>query len=135
MDSLAQSLRAFRTSSSPSSASIATLRVAPVEARRLRRTQDTDEVAAEQGLALMERLPEPEALPIFAFDSGYDPVKLQRALEGYPARILVSLHSNRAFYAAPEEVEPKPVGRPRRHGKRFDLKDTTSRPGPNREHR
>jgi hypothetical protein len=86
MDSLAQSLRAFRTSSSPSSASIATLRVAPVEARRLRRTQDTDEVAAEQGLALVERLPEPEALPIFAFDAGYDPVKLQRALEEYRRR-------------------------------------------------
>jgi hypothetical protein len=56
--------------------------VAPVDARRLRPTQDTDEVAAEQVRALVERLPEPEALPIFVFDAGYDPVKLQRALEG-----------------------------------------------------
>ena len=135
MDSLAQSLRAFRTSSSPSSTSIATSWVAPVDARRVKPTQNTDEAAAAQVRALVHRLPEPEALPIFVFDAGYDPVKLQRALEGCTARILVRLHSNRVFYAAPEEVEPKPVGRPRRHGKRFDLKDTTSRPGPNREHR
>jgi hypothetical protein len=109
--------------------------VAPVDARRVRPTQDTDEVAAEQVRVLVERLPEPEALPIFVFDAGYDPVKLQRALEGCTARILVRLHSNRVFYAAPEEVEPKPVGRPRRHGKRFDLKDPASWPGPTREHR
>ena len=64
--------------------------VAPVDARRVRPTQDTDEVAAEQVRALMRRLPEPEAVPIFVFDAGYDPVKLQRALEGCPARILWS---------------------------------------------
>ena len=76
------------------------------------------------GLSLVERLPEPEAVPIFVFDAGYDPVKLQRALEGCPARILLRLHSNRVFYAAPEEVEPRPVGRPRRHGKRFSTSKT-----------
>jgi hypothetical protein len=47
----------------------------------------------------------------------------------------VRLHSNRVFYASPEEVEPKPVGRPRRHGKKFDLKDPASWPEPAREHR
>jgi len=56
--------------------------VAPVDARRVRPTQDTDEAAAEQVRALVRRLREPEALPIFVFDAGYDPVKLQRALEG-----------------------------------------------------
>ena len=109
--------------------------VAPVDARRVRPTQDTDEVAAEQVRVLVERLPEPQPVPIFVFDAGYDPVKLQRALEGCPAQILVRLHSNRVFYAAPEEVEPRPVGRPRRHGKRFDFKDPASWPGPTREHR
>jgi len=68
--------------------------VAPVDARRVGPTQDTDEVAAEQVRVLVEGLPEPEAVPIFVFDAGYDPVKLQRALEGCPARILVRLHSN-----------------------------------------
>jgi DDE superfamily endonuclease len=72
-------------------------------------------------LALVQRVPEPKALPNFVFDPGYDPVKLQRALEGRPARILVKLHSNRVFYAEPETSSPRPVGRPRRHGKRFDL--------------
>ena len=62
-------------------------------------------------------------------------MKLQRALEGCLAKILVRLHSNRVFYADPEEVEPRPVGRPRRHGKRFDLKDPASWPEPTREHR
>jgi hypothetical protein len=109
--------------------------VAPVDARRVRPTEDTDEVAAEQVRALLKRMPEPEAPPVFVFDAGYDPVKLQRALEGRPVRILVRLHSNRVFYAAPKEVEPRPVGRPRRHGERFDLKDPATWPRPTREHR
>jgi DDE superfamily endonuclease len=88
--------------------------VAPVDARRVKPAENTDEVAAAQVRALVQRLPEPEALPIFVFDAGYDPVKLQRALEGCPVRILVRLHSNRVFYASPEEVEPRPVGRPPR---------------------
>jgi hypothetical protein len=70
--------------------------VAPVDARRVKPTENTDETAA-QVRALVHRLPEPEASPIFVFDAGYDPVKLQRALEGCTARILVRLHSNRVF--------------------------------------
>ena len=79
--------------------------------------------------------PNRKPCPLFVFDAGYDPVKLQRALEGCPVRILVRLHSNRVLYAAPEEVEPRPVGRPRRHGKKFDLKDpATTWPEPTGEH-
>ena len=63
--------------------------VVPVDARRVSPAEDTDEVAAEQVRALVRRLPEPQALPIFVFDAGYDPVKLQRRLAGCPARILV----------------------------------------------
>jgi len=96
--------------------------VAPVDARRVSPAEETDEAAAEQIQALMGQLPEPETDPIFVFDAGYDPVKLQRALEGCPARILVRLHSNRVFYAEPEFSFPRPVGRPRRHGEKFDLK-------------
>ena len=47
----------------------------------------------------------------------------------------VRLHSNRVFYATPEEVDPRPVGRPRRHGRKFDLKDPASWPEPTCEHR
>jgi DDE superfamily endonuclease len=109
--------------------------VAPVDARRVKPPQNTDEVAAEQVRALVQRLPEPEVLPIFVFDAGYDPVKLQRTLEGCPVRILVRLHSNRVFYAEPEPSSPRPVGRPRRHGKKFDLKEPASWPEPTAEHR
>ena len=107
--------------------------VAPVDARRVKPVEDTDKVATEQVRALVERVPEPKTIPIFVFDAGYDPVKLQRALEGCPARILVRLHSNRVFYADPEPSFPRPVGRPRRHGKKFDLKDSASWPEPTGE--
>jgi DDE superfamily endonuclease len=108
--------------------------VAPVDARRVRPAQDTDEAATEQVRALVERLPEPDTTPIFVFDAGYDPVKLQRGLEGYPAQILVRLHSNRVFYAEPEPSFPRPVGRPPRHGKKFDLKERASWMEPSLEH-
>ena len=110
--------------------------VAPVDARGLKPTEDTDEVAVEQARVLIGGLPGSALEPIFVFDAGYDPVKLQRGLEGSPARILVRLHSNRVFfYAPPEEVEPRPVGRPPRHGEKFDLKDPSSWPEPAGEHR
>jgi hypothetical protein len=109
--------------------------VAPVDARRLKPTEDTDEVAVKQARVLIGGLTGSGVEPIFVFDAGYDPVKLQRGLEGSPARILVRLHSNRVFYAPPQEVEPRPVGRPRRHGDKFDLKDPASWPQPTGEHR
>jgi hypothetical protein len=43
--------------------------VAPVDARRVRPAEDTDEAAAEQMRALMGQLPEPETVPIFVFDA------------------------------------------------------------------
>jgi hypothetical protein len=61
--------------------------VAPVDARRVRPAENTDETAAEQVRALVQRLPEPQAVPIFVFDAGYDPVKLQRGLERCSAHI------------------------------------------------
>ncbi len=109
--------------------------VAPVDARRVRPAEKSDEAATEQVRALVKRLPEPKDLPIFVFDAGYDPVKLQHGLEGCPARIVVRLHSNRVFYAEPEPPSPRPVGRPRRHGKKFDLKEPASWPEPWAEHR
>ena len=63
--------------------------VAPVDARRVKPAEDANEVATGQVRALVRRLPESEAVPIFVFDAGYDPVKLQRSSEGCPARILV----------------------------------------------
>ena len=56
---------------------------------------------------MLIRLPHQSVPPLFMFDAGYDSVKLRRSLEGHRARILVRLHWNRTFYAAPEELEPR----------------------------
>ena len=109
--------------------------VAPMDARRVRPEEDANDMAVEQVKDLLDRSSHRDAPPLFVFDAGYDPVKLQRGLEGHRAHVLVRLHSNRAFYADPEEVEPRPVGRPRRHGSKFALPDPETWPEPAREHR
>ncbi len=73
--------------------------------------------------------------PLFVFDAGYDPVRLQQSLEGCCTQILVRLNSGRTFYFDPEPPPKKrPVGRPSRHGEKFDLKDPGSWPKPTHEH-
>jgi hypothetical protein len=106
-----------------------------MDARRVRPEEDANDVAVEQAKDLLERSSRRGAPPLFVFDAGYDPVKVQRSLEGQRAHVLVRLHSNRAFYADPEEVEKRPVGRPRRHGKKFALPDPRTWPEPAHEHR
>jgi hypothetical protein len=63
-----------------------------MDVERLRPAQDANEVASEQVKAFV-RLPhedeealEERAAPLFVFDAGYDPVKLQQALEGCHVR-------------------------------------------------
>ena len=71
-----------------------------MDVRRVRPAQDANEVAAEQIEALLGRLEEGEAVvPLFVFDAGYDPVKVQRALEGSPCQILVRLRAGGASTA------------------------------------
>jgi len=112
--------------------------IAPMDARRVPPEEDANEVAAEQVRALVSRLLSRDTgggeTPLFIFDAGYDPVRLQRDLEGCPAQILVRLHSGRAFYADPPTPERRPVGRPFVHGKKFDLKDPSSWHEPSAEH-
>ncbi len=112
--------------------------VAPVDARRVEPEEDANRVAAEQVRALVARLqpiPRRGAAPLFVFDAGYDPVRLQRSLEGYRAQILVRLHSGRAFYAEPDLPPKRPVGRPYRHGRKFSCKDPGTWPEPTGEYR
>jgi DDE superfamily endonuclease len=108
--------------------------VTPADIRRVRPEEDADLVAIEQVRGLLHRLPEQSFNPLFVFDAGYDPVRLQLGLENHPAQILVRLHSDRVFYFDPEDPEKRPVGRPFRHGKRFDLKDPETWPQPATEH-
>ena len=84
--------------------------VAPADIRRVRPEEDADLVAIEEVRGLLHRLPEQSFSPLFVFDSGYDPVRLQLGLENHPAQILVRLHSDRVFYFDPEDPEKKPVG-------------------------
>ena len=108
--------------------------VAPVDTRRVRPDEDSGYVAVEQVKALVRRLPERDKAPLFVFDAGYDPVRLQRNLEGCHAQILVRLNSGRVFYADPEQPDKKPVGRPFVHGERFDLKNQKTWHEPSAEH-
>lgn len=108
--------------------------VAPVDARRVPPEQNANEVAARQIREFVGRLHRQAKAPLFVFDAGYDPVRLQLRLEGCRIQILVRLHSGRSFYAEPESSTKRPVGRPFRHGAKFSCKDPGTWPRPTAEH-
>jgi hypothetical protein len=112
---------------------------APVDVARVRPDQEANAVATEQVKALLSRLGEEEigeaATPLFVFDAGYDPVKLQRGLEGSACQMLVRLRAGRRFYGDPGLCDPPAnVGRPRRHGPKMKCSDPSSWPEPSAEH-
>ena len=113
--------------------------VAPMDVERLRPAQDANQVATEQLRAfvrlLVENEEERDATPLFVFDAGYDPVKLQQGLEGCPCQILVRLRAGRRFYGDPSLSDPPAhVGRPRRHGPKLKCNDPSTWPEPSAEH-
>jgi hypothetical protein len=81
---------------------------APVDVRRVRPAEDANVVAAEQIGALLSRLEEGEAAPLFVFDAGYDPVKVQQALEESPCQILVRLRAGRSALIGAPGPSPRP---------------------------
>jgi hypothetical protein len=91
---------------------------APVDVRRVRPVQDANVVAAEQVRSFLRRsvaFRRRDATPLFVFDAGYDPVKVQQGLEGSPCQILVRLRTGRRFYGDPSLSDPpEHIGRPRR---------------------
>ena len=113
---------------------------APMEVERLRPGQDANVLAAEQVRSfLLRRRRSHEgwtgASPLFVFDAGYDPVKLQQGLEGCPCQILVRLRAGRRFYGDPSLSDPPAhVGRPRRHGPKMKCSDPSTWPEPSAEH-
>jgi hypothetical protein len=105
-----------------------------VDVERVRPAQDANVIATEQVEALLGRL-EGGIVPLFAFDAGYDPVKLQRGLEGSACQILVRLRAGRRFYGDPSLSDPPAhVGRPRRHGPKMKCADPSTWPEPSAEH-
>jgi DDE superfamily endonuclease len=110
---------------------------APVDVRRVRPGQDANEVAAEQVKAFLLLWLEKEhrVAPLFVFDAGYDPVKLQQGLEGSQCQILLRLRAGRRFYGDPSLSDPPAhVGRPRRHGPKMKCADPSTWPEPSAEH-
>jgi hypothetical protein len=104
---------------------------APIDVRRVRPAQDANEVAAEQVKAFVRLSPEEGVAPLFVFDAGYDPVKVQQALERCPCQILVRLRAGRRFYADPSLADPPAhTGRPRRHGPKMKCADPSTWPQP-----
>src|SRR5919107_64924 len=112
---------------------------APVDVERVRPAQDANVVAASQVRSfLLRRSYEggSAASPLFVFDAGYDPVKLQQGLERCPCQILVRLRAGRRFYGDPGLCDPpEHIGRPRRHGPKMKCNDPSTWPEPSTEHR
>jgi hypothetical protein len=108
---------------------------APIDVERIRPEKDANEVACRQVKVLLDRLGEAGSFPLFVFDAGYDPVKLQQGLEGSPCQILVRLRAGRRFYGDPSLAgRPAHTGRPRRHGPKMKCNDPSSWPEPSVEH-
>jgi DDE superfamily endonuclease len=104
---------------------------APVDARRLHPLEDTDQTAAAQVHALLERLPASEAVPLFVVDAGYDSAQLSLDLVEARVAVLVRLRADRCFDADPPPAARSPKGgRPRRHGAKFPFADPTTWPTP-----
>jgi len=90
---------------------------APVDALRAHPMENANMVAVEQVKGLLGRLEKEASLPLFVFDAGYDPVKVQQGLEGSRCQILIRLRAGRRFYADPSLAgPPSHTGRPRPHG-------------------
>ena len=108
---------------------------APMDVERIRPAQDANEVACGQVKVLLERFGEEEPVPLFVFDAGYDPVKLQQGLGGSPCQILVRMRAGRRFYGDPSLCDPpEHIGRPRRHGPKMKCSDPSTWPEPSTEH-
>jgi hypothetical protein len=108
---------------------------APMDVERIRPAQDANEVACRQVKVLLERLGKGGSCPLFVFDAGYDPVKVQQGLEDSPCQILVRLRAGRRFYGDPSLAGPlAKTGRPRRHGPKMKCSDPSTWPEPSVEH-
>jgi hypothetical protein len=107
---------------------------APVDAARLHPLDDTDQQAAAQVRALLERLPASEVVPWFVFDGGDDSAQLSLDLAEERVAVLVRLRSDRCFYADPPPPPPGKIGRPRRHGAKFNCADPATWPAPTTTH-
>jgi hypothetical protein len=105
-----------------------------VDVERVRPAQGANEVACGQVKVLLDRLGKGKSVPLFVFDAGYDPVKLQQGLQESPCQILVRLRAGRRFFGDPGLAGPPAhTGRPRRHGPKMKCNDPSTWPEPSSE--
>jgi len=102
----------------------------PADCRRIHPLDDCVAVSARQIRDLLARLGEAAAVPLFAFDGGYDPIALADELRADRAQILVPIEGDRVFYADLPARAPGARGRPRRHESRFGGKKPGTGGGP-----
>jgi hypothetical protein len=108
---------------------------APVDALRVHPMEDANRVATGQVKGLLGRLGKEGSVPLFVFDAGYDPVKVQQGLEGSRCQILIRLRAGRRFYADPSLAGPPAhTGRPRRHGPKMKCSDPSTWPEPSTQY-
>jgi hypothetical protein len=106
---------------------------APLDAMRITPNMDATPATIDQVKRLVGLFPDNRAVPMFVFDAGYDPIALGDGLSDTRAQILVRIRSYQVFHPDPDEPAPGAVGRPRRHGSRFDLSEPTTWPEPDAE--
>ena len=107
---------------------------APLDAARIRPTEDATSVTIAQVRRLVGLLPDQAGTPMFVFDAGYDPAALSHELAGTRAAIVVRIRDDRVFYTEPPPRQAGTSGRSRRHGQRFGCADDpTSWPQPDQQ--
>ena len=99
----------------------------PMSWRWLDPRQDAAAATIDQVRQVAAGLDGSGPVPWFCFDAGssYDPATLSHELAGDRVQVLIRLRKNRRFRRDPLPRD-SPIGRPRRHGPGFDLKDRAS---------
>jgi len=96
---------------------------APLDVQRVPLSADVNTVAATQIKALLPQLAIGGTVPLFVFAAGDDPVQLTLDLADARVATLVRLRKDRCFYADPDPALMSRMGRPPRHGHKFDCTD------------
>ena len=103
---------------------------APMDVLRLPLDKDATSATIAQVKRLVILLPRDGEVPLFVLDAGYDPAGLTHGLAGTRCEVLVRIAETRVFHPDPPERSAGTMGRPRRHGERFELSDPTTWPTP-----
>jgi DDE superfamily endonuclease len=95
---------------------------APLDVERIAPSSDATQATIDQVARLVGLLPADQAVPLFVFDAGYDPIAIGHALAETRAQVLARIRDDRVFYGDPPARPKRPKGtggRPPRHGRRM----------------